>query len=32
VAIRVARSLGSTYVLIGTPSPSRGLARLSRGG
>jgi two-component system sensor histidine kinase KdpD len=29
VAIRVARTLGSTYVLMGTPSPPRGLARLS---
>jgi two-component system sensor histidine kinase KdpD len=28
VAIRVARELGSTYVLMGTPSPRRGLARL----
>jgi two-component system sensor histidine kinase KdpD len=28
VAIRVARTLGSTYVLMGTPSPPRGLARL----
>jgi two-component system sensor histidine kinase KdpD len=28
-AIRVARSLGTTYVLMGTPSPPRGLARLS---
>jgi len=28
VAIRVARALGSTYVLMGTPSPPRGLGRL----
>jgi two-component system sensor histidine kinase KdpD len=28
VAIRVARSLGSTYVLMGTPSERRGLGRL----
>jgi two-component system sensor histidine kinase KdpD len=28
VAIRVAQSLGSTYVLMGTPSPGRGLTRL----
>jgi two-component system sensor histidine kinase KdpD len=28
VAIRVARSLGTTYVLIGTPPPRGGLARL----
>jgi two-component system sensor histidine kinase KdpD len=28
VAIRVARTLGSTYVLMGTPSPPRWLARL----
>jgi two-component system sensor histidine kinase KdpD len=28
VAIRVARTLGTTYVLIGTPAPRRGLARL----
>jgi two-component system sensor histidine kinase KdpD len=28
VAIRLARSLGSTYVLLGTPSPRRGLARV----
>jgi two-component system sensor histidine kinase KdpD len=28
VTIRVARSLGSTYVLIGTPAPRRPLARL----
>jgi len=28
VAIRVARSLGSTYILMGTPSPPRGLGRL----
>jgi K+-sensing histidine kinase KdpD len=27
-AIRVARELASTYVLMGTPAPSRGLARL----
>jgi two-component system sensor histidine kinase KdpD len=27
VAIRLARSLGSTYVLLGTPSPPRGLRR-----
>ena len=27
VAIRVARALGSTYVLMGTPSPRRGLRR-----
>ena len=32
VAIRVARSLGSTYVLMGTPSPRRGLSRLGMGG
>jgi two-component system sensor histidine kinase KdpD len=32
VAINVARALGSTYVLIGTPSPRRGLARLGLGG
>jgi two-component system sensor histidine kinase KdpD len=31
VAIRVARSLGSTYVLIGTPPPKRSLARLGGG-
>ena len=31
VAIRVARALGSTYVLMGTPSPRRGLARLGAG-
>jgi two-component system sensor histidine kinase KdpD len=31
VAIDVARSLGSTYVLMGTPSPKRGLARLTAG-
>ena len=28
VAVKVARSLGSTYVLMGTPAPRRGLARL----
>ena len=28
VAVRVARSLGATYVLMGTPSERRGLARL----
>jgi two-component system sensor histidine kinase KdpD len=28
VAIRVAQSLGATYVLMGSPSPRRGLARL----
>ncbi|HUB74309.1 MAG TPA: histidine kinase [Solirubrobacteraceae bacterium] len=28
VAIRVAQSLGATYVLMGTPAPPRGLARL----
>jgi K+-sensing histidine kinase KdpD len=28
VAIEVARALGSTYVLMGTPSPRRGLGRL----
>jgi two-component system, OmpR family, sensor histidine kinase KdpD len=28
VAARVARGLGSTYVLIGTPTPRRGLSRL----
>ncbi len=28
VAIKVARELGSTYVVMGTPSPRRGLARL----
>ena len=28
VAIRVARAIGATYVLMGTPSPPRGLARL----
>jgi two-component system sensor histidine kinase KdpD len=28
VAIAVARSLGSTYVLMGTPAPRRGLSRL----
>jgi two-component system sensor histidine kinase KdpD len=28
-AIRVARERGSTYVLLGTPSPRRGLARLA---
>jgi two-component system sensor histidine kinase KdpD len=31
VAVRVARSLGSTYVLMGTPSQRRGLARLGAG-
>ncbi len=31
VAIGVARSLGSTYVLMGTPSPPRGLSRLGGG-
>jgi two-component system sensor histidine kinase KdpD len=31
VAIRVARSLGATYVLMGTPSAPRGLARLGGG-
>jgi two-component system sensor histidine kinase KdpD len=31
-AVAVARSLGSTYVLIGAPSPRRGLARLRPGG
>jgi two-component system sensor histidine kinase KdpD len=30
VAIRVARTLGSTYVLMGTPSKRRGLARFGR--
>jgi two-component system, OmpR family, sensor histidine kinase KdpD len=29
VIVRVVRSLGSTYVLMGTPAPRRGLARLS---
>jgi two-component system, OmpR family, sensor histidine kinase KdpD len=29
VAVKVARQLGSTYVLMGTPSPRRGLARLN---
>jgi two-component system sensor histidine kinase KdpD len=29
VVIRLARALGATYVLMGTPSPRRGLARLS---
>ena len=29
VVVRVARSLGSTYVLMGTPAPRRGLSRLS---
>jgi two-component system sensor histidine kinase KdpD len=28
VVVRLARSLGTTYVLMGTPSPRRGLARL----
>jgi len=32
VAIAVARELGSTYVLMGTPSPRRGLGRLRGGG
>jgi K+-sensing histidine kinase KdpD len=32
VAISVARAIGSTYVLIGTPSPRRGLARFGLGG
>ena len=32
VAIRVARELGSTYVLIGTPAPRRGLGRLGGSG
>ncbi len=31
VAIRLARSLGSTYVLIAAPPPRRGLARLRQG-
>jgi two-component system sensor histidine kinase KdpD len=31
VVIRLARALGATYVLMGTPSPRRGLARLSAG-
>lgn len=31
VAIRLARSLGSTYVLMGTPSHRRGLSRLGTG-
>jgi two-component system, OmpR family, sensor histidine kinase KdpD len=31
VAVRVARSLGVTYVLMGTPSERRGLARLGGG-
>ena len=31
VAVRVARSLGSTYVLMGTPSQRRGLSRLGAG-
>jgi two-component system sensor histidine kinase KdpD len=31
VAIRIARSLGVTYVLMGTPSERRGLARLGGG-
>ena len=30
VAIELARELGATYVLMGTPSPPRGLGRLSR--
>jgi K+-sensing histidine kinase KdpD len=29
VAVQIARSLGSTYVLMGTPGPRRGLRRLS---
>jgi K+-sensing histidine kinase KdpD len=29
VAISVARSLGSTYVLMGAPAPRRGLGRLN---
>jgi two-component system, OmpR family, sensor histidine kinase KdpD len=32
VAVRVARSLGSTYVLMGTPSQRRGLSRLGTAG
>ena len=32
VAIDVARAIGATYVLIGTPPPRRGLARLRPGG
>jgi two-component system, OmpR family, sensor histidine kinase KdpD len=32
VAIRVARALGSTYVLMGAPSPPRGLSRLGGSG
>jgi two-component system, OmpR family, sensor histidine kinase KdpD len=32
VAIRVARELGTTYVLLGSPHKRRGLARLGRGG
>jgi two-component system sensor histidine kinase KdpD len=31
VAIRLARSLGSTYVLLGAPSPPKGLRRLGSG-
>jgi two-component system, OmpR family, sensor histidine kinase KdpD len=31
VAVRVARELGATYVLMGTPSPPKGLARLGGG-
>jgi two-component system sensor histidine kinase KdpD len=31
VAVRVARSLGSTYVLMGTPSQRRGISRLGAG-
>jgi two-component system sensor histidine kinase KdpD len=31
VAIRLARSLGSTYVLLGAPSPPKGLRRLGAG-
>ncbi len=30
VAIELARELGTTYVLMGTPAPPRGLGRLSR--
>jgi two-component system, OmpR family, sensor histidine kinase KdpD len=32
VAIKVARELGSTYVLLGSPRKRHGLARLARGG
>jgi len=32
VAIRLARSLGATYLLMGTPTERRGLARLGGGG